>query len=41
MFGVIYCHGPWRHIEIADPIVWVGDFNVAPQPIDVYDPKDY
>jgi len=23
----------------ADPIVWVGDFNVAPQPIDVYDPK--
>ena len=23
----------------ADPILWVGDFNVAPQPIDVYDPE--
>lgn len=22
-----------------DPIVWVGDFNVAPEPIDVYDPE--
>ncbi len=23
----------------TDPIIWVGDLNVAPQPIDVYDPK--
>jgi exodeoxyribonuclease-3 len=23
----------------ADPIVWVGDFNIAPLPIDVYDPQ--
>jgi exodeoxyribonuclease-3 len=23
----------------ADPIVWLGDLNAAPQPIDVYDPK--
>ena len=22
-----------------DPIVWAGDFNVAPEPIDVYDPE--
>jgi exodeoxyribonuclease-3 len=23
----------------SDPVVWVGDLNVAPQPIDVYDPE--
>jgi len=23
----------------TDPVLWVGDFNVAPQPIDVYDPE--
>jgi exodeoxyribonuclease III len=23
----------------ADPLIWVGDFNVAPTPIDVYDPE--
>ncbi len=23
----------------ADPLVWAGDFNVAPAPLDVYDPK--
>jgi len=23
----------------ADPILWVGDFNIAPLPIDVYDPQ--
>jgi exodeoxyribonuclease-3 len=23
----------------AAPLLWVGDFNVAPEPIDVYDPK--
>jgi exodeoxyribonuclease-3 len=22
----------------ADPILWIGDFNAAPEPIDVYDP---
>ncbi len=27
-----------RHFMPTDPIVWVGDFNVAPEPIDVYDP---
>ncbi len=28
-----------RNFEPADKIVWVGDFNVAPEAIDVYDPK--
>ena len=23
----------------ADPVLWVGDFNAAPEPIDVYDPE--
>ncbi len=23
----------------GDPLVWVGDFNVAPMPLDVYDPE--
>jgi len=27
-----------RHFTSSDPIIWVGDFNIAPQPIDVYDP---
>ncbi|MFZ2148998.1 MAG: exodeoxyribonuclease III [Sedimentisphaerales bacterium] len=27
-----------KNFEPADPIIWVGDLNVAPQPIDVYDP---
>ncbi|MHC4388431.1 MAG: exodeoxyribonuclease III, partial [Planctomycetota bacterium] len=22
----------------ADPVLWMGDFNIAPEPIDVYDP---
>jgi exodeoxyribonuclease-3 len=22
-----------------DPLLWMGDFNVAPEPIDIYDPK--
>lgn len=22
-----------------EPVLWVGDFNIAPEPIDVYDPK--
>jgi exodeoxyribonuclease-3 len=28
-----------RHFAPQDRILWVGDFNVAPEPIDVYDPK--
>jgi exodeoxyribonuclease-3 len=28
-----------RHYDPGDQLVWVGDFNVAPEPIDVYDPK--
>ncbi len=28
-----------RHYDPQDPLLWVGDFNVAPQPMDVYDPK--
>ena len=29
-----------KHFAPSDPIVWVGDFNVAPLPIDVYDSKN-
>ncbi len=28
-----------KNFDPLDPIVWVGDFNVAPQPIDVYNPE--
>lgn len=28
-----------RHYNPAGPLIWAGDFNVAPEPIDVYDPK--
>jgi exodeoxyribonuclease-3 len=28
-----------RHFTPQDRVLWVGDFNVAPEPIDVYDPK--
>ncbi len=28
-----------RHYDPAAPLVWVGDFNVAPEPIDIHDPK--
>jgi exodeoxyribonuclease-3 len=28
-----------KNFKSADSIVWVGDFNVAPEPIDVYDPE--
>lgn len=28
-----------KHFNPADSVVWVGDFNVAPEPIDVYDPE--
>ena len=27
-----------RHFEPTNPIIWVGDLNIAPEPIDVYDP---
>lgn len=27
------------HFEPASPLLWAGDFNVAPAPEDVYDPK--
>lgn len=27
------------HYSPAEPLLWTGDFNVAPEPIDVYDPK--
>lgn len=29
-----------KNFKPTDPLVWVGDFNVAPQPIDVYDSKN-
>jgi exodeoxyribonuclease-3 len=28
-----------RHFDPGQPLVWCGDFNVAPEPIDIYDPK--
>jgi exodeoxyribonuclease-3 len=28
-----------RHYRVDEPLLWVGDFNVAPDPIDVHDPK--
>lgn len=28
-----------KNLASTDSVVWVGDLNVAPQPIDVYDPK--
>lgn len=28
-----------ENFEPTDPVLWVGDFNVAPLPIDVYDPE--
>lgn len=28
-----------RHFGPDEPLLWVGDFNVAPEPRDVYDPK--
>jgi len=27
-----------KHFEPSEPLLWMGDFNVAPEPIDVYDP---
>lgn len=31
-----YFQTNWRP---TDPVLWVGDLNIAPQPIDVYDPE--
>ena len=28
-----------KHFQPTEPLLWVGDFNVAPEPIDVYDPE--
>jgi exodeoxyribonuclease-3 len=28
-----------RHHSPQEPLLWMGDFNVAPEPIDVHDPK--
>jgi len=28
-----------RHFDPNDPLIWTGDFNVAPEPIDVHDPE--
>ena len=28
-----------RHYSPQEPLLWVGDFNVAPEPIDVHNPK--
>jgi len=28
-----------HHYSPQEPLLWVGDFNVAPEPIDVHDPK--
>ena len=28
-----------KHFRPDDALIWTGDFNIAPEPIDVYDPK--
>ena len=28
-----------RHYSPDEPLLWMGDFNVAPDPIDIHDPK--
>jgi len=28
-----------KNFKPSDPVLWLGDFNVAPEPIDVYDPE--
>jgi exodeoxyribonuclease-3 len=28
-----------RHYDPSEPLLWMGDFNVAPLPIDIYDPQ--
>ncbi len=29
-----------KNFEPTEPVLWVGDFNIAPEAIDVYDPKN-
>lgn len=29
-----------KHFKPSEPLLWVGDYNVAPEPIDVYDPEE-
>jgi exodeoxyribonuclease-3 len=29
-----------KNFKPSDPVLWVGDFNIAPERIDVYDPDD-
>ncbi len=29
-----------KNFKLAEPVVWVGDFNIAPEAIDVYDPEN-
>jgi len=29
-----------KHFKQTDPVIWVGDLNIAPEPIDVYAPKE-
>jgi exodeoxyribonuclease III len=28
-----------KNFTPTDPVLWVGDFNIAPEPMDVYDPQ--
>ncbi len=28
-----------RYYEPGEPLLWMGDFNVAPEPVDIYDPQ--
>lgn len=28
-----------RNFQLDKPLLWIGDFNVAPEPIDVHDPE--
>ncbi len=30
-----------KNFKPTDPVLWMGDLNIAPQPIDVYDPKNF
>ncbi len=29
-----------KNFKPTEPVLWVGDFNIAPEPIDVYDPEN-
>ena len=28
-----------KHFKPSDPVIWTGDLNIAPEPMDVYDPE--